>query len=378
MVTGAPKDLCRLALAAGALLALACGHTEPFSPPPYGTNQPFDPTPPVRLTLNTAADRGASWLPDGTGILYSTQQLGRADGDVCLAELPPGGGSQRRLVCDPSQADAGLTNAFESPVAAPDGQLAFVAARSTVGGANPSSLAITVAPGLDAANAAIVQRVPYTLPGEPTHSGVTQLRWQDETHLVYVAELSTIRQVCGACALDTIDTGLKVALLDLATAGTPPVALAGTDFASGVSPGSSSDELYFTVNGDTRVFRRVLSSGEQSVAHDFGAAGVARDVHVGGGRLTAIVGGRVHVVEDPTLGQIQWDSGGIIHVVDLASDADVALAADLRLFRRAVLSPTGDRVVAEGYPVTIRASNEPGLADTTVGRAGDLYLFSTP
>jgi len=83
-------------------------------------------------------------------------------------------------------------------------------------------------------------------------------------------------------------------------------------------------------------------------------------------------------VQDPTLGEIQWDSGGIIHVVDLASDADVTLAADLRLFRRAVLSPTGDRVVAEGYPVTIRASNEPGLADTTVGRAGDLYLFSTP
>ena len=53
MVTGAPKDLCWLALAGGALLVLACGHTEPFSTPPYGTTEPFDPTPPVRLTLNT-------------------------------------------------------------------------------------------------------------------------------------------------------------------------------------------------------------------------------------------------------------------------------------------------------------------------------------
>ena len=73
MVTGAPKDPCWLALAGGALLVLACGHTEPFSTPPYGTNQPFDPTPPVRLTLNTGPDRGASWLPDGSGILYSAQ-----------------------------------------------------------------------------------------------------------------------------------------------------------------------------------------------------------------------------------------------------------------------------------------------------------------
>jgi hypothetical protein len=378
MVTGAPKDLRHLALAAGALLVLACGHTEPFSAPPYGTNQPFDPTPPVRLTLNTAADRGASWLPGGTGILYSAQQLGRPDADVCLAELPPGGGSQRRLVCDPLPADEAVTNAFESPVAAPDGRLAFVAARASVGGANPSSLAISIAPGLDAANATIVQRVPYTLAGEPTHSGVTQLRWQDENRLVYLAELSTTRQTCRTCILDTVETGLKVALLDLATPGTPPVALSGTDFASGVSPGSTSDEIYFTINGDSRVFRRVLSSGDQSVAHDFGAAGVARDVHVADGRLTAIVGGRVHVVEDSILGQVQWDSGGIVHVVDRASDADVALAADLRLFRRAVLSPTGDRVVAEGYPVTVRASSEPGLADTTVSRAGDLYLFVAP
>src|SRR5262245_52479046 len=100
MVRSSPRDLRCLALAGVALLALACSHTDPFSVPPYGTTQPFDPTPPVRLTLNEGADRQASWLPDGSGIVYSTQQLGRPDADVCLAELPPTGGTQRRLVCD--------------------------------------------------------------------------------------------------------------------------------------------------------------------------------------------------------------------------------------------------------------------------------------
>ena len=91
MATPVLQDLRRLALAGGVFLALACGHTDPFTTPPYGTDQPFDPTPPVRLTLNPGPDREASWLPDGSGILYSAQQSTRRDHDVCLAELPADG-----------------------------------------------------------------------------------------------------------------------------------------------------------------------------------------------------------------------------------------------------------------------------------------------
>ena len=46
MVTPSPRDLRGLALAGSALLAHRCGHTDPFDTPPYGTTQPFDPTPP--------------------------------------------------------------------------------------------------------------------------------------------------------------------------------------------------------------------------------------------------------------------------------------------------------------------------------------------
>lgn len=382
MVTGAPKDLCRLALAGGALLVLACGHTEPFSTPPYGTTLPFDPTPPVRLTLNDGPDRDASWLPDGSGILYSAQQLGRPDFDVCLAELPPEGGTQRRLVCDLSVSDANLTNAFQSPVAAPDGRLAFVKASSSVNGVNPSAEAVAIAPGLDGANATNVLRIPYTLPSEPTHGGIAQVRWLREDALVYLAEAVDARRPCPLCAIDTMATGLAVAVLNLSPGGGSPAVLPGTTFASGVATGSTGDEIYFTLNGDTRVYRRVLSTGEQTVVHDFGASGVARDVHVAGGRLTAIVGGRVHVLPDATFGQVQRDSGGVVHVVDLASDADVALQDEPHLFRRPVLAPTGDRVVAEGYPVIITQFHDPttdtAIADTTISRKSDLYLFSTP
>jgi hypothetical protein len=382
MDSGAPTELRRLALAGGALLALACGHTEPFGTPPYGTDQPFDATPPVRLTFNVGADRGASWLPDGSGILYSTQQLGRADVDVCLAELPPSGGSQRRLVCDLSPGDADLTNANESPAAAADGRLAFVRATSSVGGTNPSREALAVAPGLDASNARDVQPIPYTPPGEPTLTGVTQIRWQRADRLVYLAATVAYRRPCPLCVLDTIATGLRVALLDVSSLGAGPIVLPGTESASGVSPGASDDEVFFTLGGDSRVFRRVLSTGAQTVVHDFGGAGIARDVYAAGGRLTAVVGGKVSFAVDPTLGPVQRDDGGVVHVVDLDTGADLTLDDAGRLYRRPALAPAGDRLVAEGYTLTIRDVADPvtqtTARDTTVDRAGDLYLYTSP
>ena len=113
------------------LVAWGCGHTEPFTPPPYGTDAPFDPTPPQRLTYNEAADRAPSWLPDGSGLLYSSQQTTRLDDDLCAALLPPTGGTQRDLWCDvPS--GAAQTDAIEFPAVGADGQLAFVEATGPV------------------------------------------------------------------------------------------------------------------------------------------------------------------------------------------------------------------------------------------------------
>ena len=382
MVTRAPKDLRRLALAGGALLALACSHTDPFTSPPYGATEPLDPTPPVRLTLNPGPDREASWLADGSGILYSAQQVGRPDRDVCLAELPPLGGSQRRLICDLSPLGGDTVNAIEYPVAGGDGRLAFLKAGNPNNITRPVVEAVTVAPGLDPRSGAEVVRVPYTVSGEPTHNTVSHLHWLSPTRLTFVGSVRTYRNVCMLPCVrqDTIQSGLKAGVLDLAAPGSPPALLPGTEFASGVSPGPSEGEIYFTLGGDTRVYRRVLATGETNVIHDFGAAGIARDVHVAGNKLTAIVGGRAHFIVDPELGPIQVDSGGFVHVVNLGSGSDAALDGP-GLFRHPALAPTGDRVVAEGFPliiVDVPVDAETVRPDTTVARDGDLYLFTAP
>ena len=90
----------------------------------------------------------------------------------------------------------------------------------------------------------------------------------------------------------------------------------------------------------TRAITGARSSPATSpVAYDFGTAGVARDVHAAGGRLAAVVGGRVAFGVNPVLGPIQRDSGGAVHVVDLAAGIDRPLDGTGLLFRRPALSP---------------------------------------
>src|SRR4026209_1690447 len=46
-------------------LLLGCGHSEPFTNPDTGTDQPFDPGPPVRLTANRGGDFAPAWPGGG-------------------------------------------------------------------------------------------------------------------------------------------------------------------------------------------------------------------------------------------------------------------------------------------------------------------------
>jgi hypothetical protein len=371
-----PPDPQRLRALLLLLPLLGCGHTEPFGAPPTGSDQPFDPTPPIRLTLNRGPDRRPAWLPDGSGILYSTQLVDVPGNDVCLARLPGTGGSQRQLTCALTPTSINLTDALESAAPAADGRLAFVAATSGIGALVPDAQSIALASVGDPTSRQSLQSVPYTIPGGRTHQGVSQIRWLGPNRLVFLGEAVTVRRPCQFCPLDTLRSGLDAVWLNVD--GTPVAlhAIAGTDYASGVSPGASEDEVYYTLNGDSRVYHKQLSTGDITVVHDFGPAGFARDVHVLGTRMAAVVGGRIAFTVDPSLGPTQWDSGGVMHVVNLQDGTDMILAAP-GLSRRPQLSPSGSAVVAEVYPLIINVLG-PGVVDTIVSKVGDLYSFGQP
>ena len=361
-----------------ALLLLGCGHTDPITPDRQETDTPFDPSAPQRLTYNEAADRGAAWLADGSGLVYSAQQADRTDNDVCLALLPPTGGSQRNLWCD-VPAGATRTDAVEFPAPRADGGLAFVAASSTIGGLSPITTAIALGPSLDPRTGEIVRTFPYTPAGSAPQDAAEQLRWVDETRLAYLGQQFRARVPCMQCPPDTLRIGQAVTLLDVSVAGAVPLAVPGTATATGVATEPGTDAVYYTVGGDARVFRHTLSTGVVEVVHDFGAAGVARDIHIAARRLTAVVGGRVTFGADTQFGPVQWDSGGVIHVVDLDSGEDTPLDPGARLYRRPSLSPAGDAVIAEGYPlILVGIPTLPPSVDTTVGKSGDLFLYGGP
>jgi hypothetical protein len=362
----------------------ACGHTEPFTPRKFDTDQPFSPSEPVQLTLNQGPDRRAAWLPDGSGLLYSSQQLDTEDKDVCLALLPPTGGRQRQRTCTFSIDGDELTESVESAAARDDGQLAYIAAVSFISAIGPSDESLVLSSLANPVSRTPILSLPYTIPGRPTHQGLSQLHWLSPDRLLYLGENVLMFRPCQFCQLDTLRSGLHAVSLSVGAGIGAPEAIPGTDNASGVSPGSNTDEIYYTINGDTRVYRRILSTGEVVVAHDFGPAGIARDVHVAGNRLAAVVGGRVHFANDPVLGPTQWDSGGVVHVVGLSDGSDIPLTGlgALGLYRRPRLSPGGTEVVAERYPLNLIEIRGPEGAlirvDTLVVRDGDLYLFRQP
>jgi hypothetical protein len=367
----------RIGLLVLCIVSAGCGHSEPFGSQTYGTDQPFDATPPIQLTLNRGHDRRPAWLPDGSAILYSTQLEGSRDHDVCLADLPPTGGRQRALTCNLTPTGSTLTEAFESAAPAQDGRLVYVAATGATGALIPNLQELALATVKDPATYTSLAGIPYTIPGRRTHGGVSQIHWLSPTRLVFLGEAVNVFQPCLTCQMDTLHSGLDAVLLSVDGTAASLQAIPGTDNASGISAGGNEDEVYYTLGGDTRVYRQTLSTGAVAVVYDFGPGGIARDVDVVGDRIAAVVGGRVHFVEDPSFGTTQWDSGGIVHVVNLSSASDIVVTdpADSGLYRRPRISPAGSQIVVERYPLIFDSSVG---GDTTVARTADLFLLNQP
>jgi hypothetical protein len=338
----------------GALLA-GCTHGDLFRAPVFGTTDPYSSAGPVRLTLSAGIDLWPSWLPDGSGILYTSERLDRLDRDWCLAVLPPGGGRITRTLCENTKPGEDSVETFQSASVSPDGRVLFV--RSSGPARTPGATEKLVrSRGLmmgSIAGPLSAQRIfsiPFTPPGYRTLGDLSQIRWLGPNTIVYRGDL--VATVCVfvsiGCRGVYVQSGIALIYQIL---GEAPVriVLPGTDYASSVAAGESGDELYYTLGGDSRVYRLTLSTYAVSVVHDFGAAGIARDVDVRGTKLVAVVGGPIIFNFNSTINAgIQFDTlGGDVHVVDLSTGADTTLAAQGRLFRHPALSPAGNWVVAE-------------------------------
>lgn len=291
----------RVVIVAAAVVA-ACDHGAPFPPVDYGPAQPFNPPPFTRLTLNPGEDMMPTWLPSGD-IMFSAERLDRTDGDRCLAVMAGSGGAITRYFCRTTAPNDSLDMFNEAAATGgAGGQIAYVRAgsyRLPIPPISPHVQAIVVAPLTDPTAARVVRDLPYPAPSGRTHWGISHLRWLDTTRLVYVGEDVSYPRPCSQCPPDTVRVGLEIATLDLAAQ--PPVVtvVAGTDSASSVTVGATSDTIYFTRENDAVLYRHVFSSGVTDTVHDFSLDGgsVARDAAWAADRLFGAVDGSLWIVD---------------------------------------------------------------------------------
>jgi len=363
------------------LLLLGCGHSEPFTNPDTGTDQPFDPGPPVRLTANRGGDLGPAWTADGGGLLYSVSDPARADHDVCLGLIPAGSDRQSDLWCDVP----GGTRSSDAVLAAgpgPDGRLAYLATTAGLTNPVPETIGLRISPTADPTAGVEVLHLPYSR-GAGLVNWAGRPHWVEGDRLAYLGQTIRVRQSCENFVCTPPETTFASVGVELLALGSgTPGALPGTVRASGLATLADGAVVLYTLPGDSRIYRRNLASGAVTVAHDFGAAGPARDLDAAGTRIVAVVGGLVGPVDDPDLGTIQVDRGGVLHLVDLADHSDTPVPEAGRLYRRPALSPAGDVVVAEGYRFTVAPVMDPGtgetVLDTTITSNSDLYRFGGP
>jgi hypothetical protein len=318
----------------------------------------------VRLTYNTGVDLAPSWLPDGSGFFYTTERLDRPDRDRCLALLPAVGGTMAREICNRVPAADDSVDAFSAAAVAPDGRVAYVRASAPLDVGRPLAprfYELVVATLAEPHQVTVLRDFPHVGPSGRGHDGAAQPQWLGERALVYVGQRVAYVSPCPRCPPDTIPSGLELVRLDFG--GPVPVLsmLPGSDQASSVAV-AGGDTVLFTVNGDSRVFRLVLSTDSLAVVHDFGSGGIARDVQVAGNKLLAVVGGTVSFIDEPAVGLLQRDGGGTIVAVDLSTGTETLVTPVGLLFRRIALNPNGTRLVAE----------------LVLGATTDLWLVEVP
>jgi hypothetical protein len=354
------------------LLAVGCGHDDPVQPEPYPPLPPFSSTTPVRLTFNVADDRTPSWLPDGSGIIYSMEREDRTDHDRCLAILPAEGGTIRTTYCQLHPEYDDSTDVMEAPAVASDGRIFLHQVISWVGRQKLGASTLRLGRADDPVHAATLRDLPYFAPNGRTHSSIRTPQWINQDSLIYLAE--QLFYEGSTFYPDTFYTGLDVVLLDLS--GPSPVyeVVPGTDYASSVSVSADGTAIYYTLGGDSRVLRRVLSSGEVSTVYDFGAGTIVRDAQVRGDRLVSVVGGSVLYRFEEAHDFVQRDEGGNLAFVDLTTGASSVYRGDTVLFRHPVISPDGTRVVVEVQPYA-PVHTDPDSEFNATNHRADLWLF---
>ena len=280
------------------LFGTGCAHGEPFAVDDHRTDFPFADTDPARLTLSGYPDLHPAWLPDGSGLLYSYIHAENPELDRCLGILPRTGGQRVREICRRSLADRDTIDALDLPAVSAGGRLAYRRSASTPFGGVAEHTELVAGTLEDPFEGPILRRLPFTGSDGKFYVAIEQPHWVGESGLVFLAQVEEIVSPCPGC--DPVVILVNGGIVHLLADGSGTVSsIPGTESATSVAVDGDSS-LLLTREGDTRIFRRSLETGSESVALDVAPA-TPFAVSAGGGRILAQVSGGFHVA-DPSAG----------------------------------------------------------------------------
>src|SRR5262249_42924269 len=152
-------------------------------------------------------DTRVSWLPDGTGFLYTQEQVDRLDRDRCLVLMPATGGGIQRSICPESDVDGDSLDDFESPAVSSTGRMAYV--RTTMlaffGRSGPDNAQLVLGTFSDPYATTQLTTLPYFGPASRPVDIVSDLHWAGPNTLIFLTEQQTFPSRCGGCAaVDTV------------------------------------------------------------------------------------------------------------------------------------------------------------------------------
>lgn len=294
------------------LLGTGCAHGEPFATDDFRTHVPFQDTDPARLTLSEFPDVDPAWLPDGAGFLYSYTHTESPERDRCLGIIPRSGGQRVREICRRSLADRDTVDVLDLPAVSAGGRLAYRRSAATLFGGFPEHTELVAGTLDDPFGGPLLRRLPFTGPDGRFYVNILQPGWVGESGLVFLAQVEEIVSPCPGCDPDVVlvNAGVVHLLADGSGTVTP---IAGTETATSVAV-EADGSLLLTREGDTRVFRRSLGTGEETVVYD-AAPALPAALSAAGGRILAQVGGGLHVVNPGTGMVTEIGSAGLANAV---------------------------------------------------------------
>jgi hypothetical protein len=353
---------------AGLLLA-ACEHSTPFPPVSYASDSSLMQGPLAQLTFNPARDLTPAWTPDASEIVYTAERLDRGDSDQCLAALPAPGGTILRYLCRTPVANDSV-DVFQEVAVSADGRIAYdrlSSHRFPFKPLTPDVHALVLG-SVDRPNdVRVLRSFPYTN-ADRVHSSLSHLGWLGPSRLVYLAEEVTYPRDCSSCAPDTVRTGVEIMTLDFSGAVPALATVPETSNPLSLAVGATGDTIYYTRNGDSRLYRYTFSSAKTDTLWDFAPHQLPRAIQVRGSRVYVVLDGRL-------------DLGGDPHVIDLAAGTDVLIDYPagfnrMLLHRRLSISPDGRRLALESLLAEVRVVG--GVADTVPLGPTNIWRYDLP